>query len=70
VHLRWLGNPILGDPVYGAADKLFPNASLMLHSKSLAITLSGGTEQRIFSSEIPSRFNEVIEKLDRMNSNG
>jgi 23S rRNA pseudouridine1911/1915/1917 synthase len=70
VHLRWLGNPILGDPIYGAADKLFPNASLMLHSKSLAITLPGGTEQRIFSSEIPSRFNEVIKKLDRMNKNG
>jgi 23S rRNA pseudouridine1911/1915/1917 synthase len=70
VHLRWLGHPILGDTVYGAADKLFPNASLMLHSKSLAITLPCETEQRVFSSEMPQRFNEVIEKLERMNKNG
>jgi 23S rRNA pseudouridine1911/1915/1917 synthase len=70
VHLRWLGNPILGDAVYGAADKLFPEVSLMLHSKNLAITLPLETEQRIFSSEMPLRFNEVIEKLDRMNTNG
>jgi 23S rRNA pseudouridine1911/1915/1917 synthase len=70
VHLRWLGHPILGDTVYGIADKLFPNASLMLHSKSLAITLPGETEQKIFSSEMPLRFSEVIEKLDRMSIDG
>jgi len=70
VHLRHIGHPILGDPIYGSADKLFPNASLMLHSKSLAIILPGKAEERIFSSQIPQRFTEVIEKLDRMNTNG
>jgi 23S rRNA pseudouridine1911/1915/1917 synthase len=69
VHLRHIGHPILGDPIYGNADKLFPNASLMLHSKSLAIILPGETEEKIFSSNIPQRFNEVIEKLDRMKTN-
>jgi hypothetical protein len=42
----------------------------MLHSKSLAIVLPGETEERVFSSQIPQRFTEVIEKLDRMNTNG
>jgi len=70
VHLRHIGHPILGDPIYGNADKLFPDASLMLHSKSLAIVLPGETEERVFSSQIPRRFTEVIEKLNRINTNG
>jgi 23S rRNA pseudouridine1911/1915/1917 synthase len=70
VHLRHIGCPILGDPIYGGADKLFPDASLMLHSKSLAIILPNETEERVFSSPIPQRFTAVIEKLDRINANG
>ena len=70
VHLRHIGCPILGDSVYGSADKLFPDASLMLHSKKLVITLAGEKEERIFYSPVPGRFTEVIEKLDRMNVNG
>jgi 23S rRNA pseudouridine1911/1915/1917 synthase len=63
VHLRHIGNPILGDPVYGYADKNFPHAPLMLHSKTLAIILPGETERRIFSSPLPERFLEIITKL-------
>ena len=54
---------ILGDPVYGYEDKLFPAASLMLHSKSLEITLPGETQRRVFSSALPQRFAEVVGKL-------
>jgi len=70
VHLRHIGCPILGDPVYGSEDKLFPGAALMLHSKKLVITLAGEKEERIFTSPAPDRFTEVIEKLDRINANG
>jgi len=70
VHLRHIGCPILGDPIYGSADKLFPDASLMLHSKSLAIILPSETEERVFSSPVPQRFTAVIEKLNRINANG
>jgi 23S rRNA pseudouridine1911/1915/1917 synthase len=64
VHLKHLGYPILGDPVYGRGDKYFPNASLMLHSKKLAIILPGENEERVFSSPVPQRFLAVIEKLN------
>ena len=70
VHMRHIGNPILGDPVYGRDDNIFPEASLMLHSKSLTIVLKSETERRIFSSTLPDRFSAVIEKLDRMNAHG
>jgi 23S rRNA pseudouridine1911/1915/1917 synthase len=66
VHLRHIGHPILGDPVYGSADKLFPALGLMLHSKSLMITLPGKTSADIFSSDMPLRFKTVIEKLNKV----
>jgi 23S rRNA pseudouridine1911/1915/1917 synthase len=63
VHLKHIGHPILGDSVYGYADKNFPGAALMLHSKTLAIVLPGETERRVFSSALPGRFTEIIAKL-------
>jgi len=64
VHLRYLGHPITGDPVYGIADPLFPRASLMLHSRSLAITLPGETAPRKFKAPLPQRFIEAMRFLD------
>jgi len=64
VHLKFLGHPILGDPVYGSADKHFPDATLMLHSRNLAITLIGEKEERVFTSPLPDRFYAVMEKLN------
>jgi 23S rRNA pseudouridine1911/1915/1917 synthase len=72
VHLLHIGHSILGDPVYGCGEKRFsnvliPNASLMLHSKSLAITLPGEIRKRVFSSPVPERFKNVIQFLDTHN---
>jgi len=65
VHLRHIGHPVLGDPIYGftgaAAD-----AGLMLHSRSLAITLPGETEQRVFKAPLPERFREFIKNSSRI----
>jgi len=71
VHMRFLGHPILGDSVYGCDDKKFKDASLMLHSKKLEITLPREEKARVFSSNVPERFLEVIKKLDReLSGNG
>jgi len=75
VHLRHIGNPVLGDPIYHCKEKRFSNAlifetSLMLHSKSLAITLPGESERRIFTSAMPERFIDIIKKLDNINLSG
>ena len=67
VHLRHLGHPILGDSVYGHEDKYFPDARLMLHSKSLEITLPEKTEAEFFFSPVPERFSEVMQKLNKVN---
>jgi 23S rRNA pseudouridine1911/1915/1917 synthase len=65
VHMKYLGYPILGDPVYGREDKYFPGASLMLHSKSLEITLPYETKPRVFSTPLPQRFLSIMEILDK-----
>jgi 23S rRNA pseudouridine1911/1915/1917 synthase len=64
VHLRYLGHPIVGDPLYGFADSLFPTATLMLHARSLAIILPDEDKERIFKAPLPERFTAMIRFLD------
>ncbi|MCL2557502.1 MAG: RluA family pseudouridine synthase, partial [Treponema sp.] len=65
VHLRHIGCPILGDPIYGRKDTLFPDATLMLHARSLAIALpSEPGEPSEFKAPAPRRFAEIIRRLD------
>jgi 23S rRNA pseudouridine1911/1915/1917 synthase len=66
VHLRHLGHPVMGDTIYGFTDAGFPNASLMLHSKSLAITLPDESEQRVFKAPLPERFTMMIKLLTNL----
>ncbi len=39
VHMKYLGCPILGDPLYGKKDDLFPGSTLKLHARRLGIRL-------------------------------
>lgn len=55
VHLKYLGHPILGDPVYG--NKEAPR--LYLHAKELEITLPGGV-RRTFEAKVPQEFEDVF----------
>jgi 23S rRNA pseudouridine1911/1915/1917 synthase len=64
VHLRFIGCPVLGDKVYGFNDRLFPDASLMLHARRLAITLPGNLERTVFTSPVPERFKRIVRCLN------
>jgi 23S rRNA pseudouridine1911/1915/1917 synthase len=67
VHLKYLGNPVLGDPIYGRRDSVFPHAALMLHAKSLSLVLPpcGLTPsvKETFRTLLPERFREIIRSL-------
>ena len=73
VHLKYLGNPIVGDSMYNPMyevnrknrDKNFPTSTLMLHALSLAIVIPGETEQRLFKAPVPERFKTVMAELNR-----
>ena len=66
VHMKYLGCPIVGDPVYNKVDPIFPDATLMLHSKLLQITLPGEDKPRTFITPTPKRFLEMEKKLKQM----
>ena len=55
VHMKYLGHPILGDPVYGneKADRLY------LHARELEITLPSG-ERKTFKAKVPKEFSNVL----------
>lgn len=55
IHLSYIGCPIIGDPLYGTESA----ARMMLHAKSLAISMPNG-EKKTFTSKVPHVFNEVI----------
>ncbi len=59
VHMRHIGHPIIGDPVYGKPDPRFP---LLLHSHSLTITLPGDEEPRTFRAPLPERFRKFFQE--------
>jgi 23S rRNA pseudouridine1911/1915/1917 synthase len=71
VHMKRLGTPILGDPLYGRRDERFPEATLMLHARSLSIVLPGESAARTFLSPVPDRFRLLLRQLQSFSpSNG
>ena len=63
VHSKYLGCPILGDPIYGKKDSLFTDATLMLHARTLKIMLPFSSHYSRFDAPIPIRFKKVIKTL-------
>ena len=59
VHLKYIGTPILGDPVYGSGKKA---KRLYLHASKLEITIPGtlNNERKTFVSELPAEFKDVF----------
>ena len=66
VHMQHIGNPLLGDPLYGRKGQL-PSAwrplistlkGQMLHAQTLGFNHPNG-QRMSFSSELPSQFNDI-----------
>lgn len=65
VHLRHLGCPIVGDPVYSRPDPRFPGATLMLHALRLGVRLPGAEAPSVFTAPLPDRFRVLLRRLAR-----
>ena len=63
VHLLSTGHPVLGDPVYGRRDHLFPGAGLMLHAYSLTMRIPGREEPVTFRSPLPDDMKRVLRDI-------
>ena len=63
VHMKHLGHPVCGDPIYGS-PRGAKVPRLMLHAWSLAFTHPRTGERMTFTAELPEAF------LAGMRSNG
>jgi 23S rRNA pseudouridine1911/1915/1917 synthase len=61
VHLRYLGHPVLGDDVYGAASELIARPAL--HAHTLAFDHPATGERLKFVSPLAADIQEAIERL-------
>lgn len=59
VHMKYLGHPILGDPVYGDGQGGGLARRLYLHAGELEIVLPSG-EKKVFTAELPQEFADVF----------
>ena len=66
VHMKYIGCPIVGDSIYNKVDPIFPDATLMLHSKLLEINIPGVEKTKTFITPTPERFLKLEQKLKRM----
>ena len=65
VHMKYIGHPILGDPIYGVKDPRFSDATLMLHAYSLELDHPVSGERMHFEAPLPERFSRIIDRLSQ-----
>jgi 23S rRNA pseudouridine1911/1915/1917 synthase len=70
VHMKSIGHPITGDPLYGTKTTLFPLDGQFLHAKTLGLTHPVTHELMTFDSELPERFKAALEKIERRDHSG
>ncbi len=63
VHAKYLGHPVVGDPLYGGSNAFGLDGQL-LHACKLTITHPRTGEEMTFRSPLPEHFKAVIDLLD------
>ena len=65
VHSSHIHHPIVGDEVYGGSTALYKNGQL-LHARQLVLTHPISGEGMTFEAELPDYFENVLEKLRKL----
>lgn len=69
VHSKFIGHPIVGDPVYGYKNQKFNLNGQVLHAVKLELTHPATGERMTFTAPLPDYFLNVLTKLDNKKSN-
>lgn len=64
VHTKYLGHPVVGDPVYGYKTQKFKLNGQLLHAFKLELTHPRSGERMTFEAPLPDYFQAVLAKLD------
>lgn len=65
VHCKYIGHPIVGDPVYGYEKQKFKLNGQLLHAWKLELTHPSTGERMSFEAPLPDYFQVVLQKLDK-----
>lgn len=65
VHCKYIGHPIVGDPVYGYEKQKFKLHGQLLHAWKLELTHPSTGERMSFEAPLPDYFQAVLQKLDK-----
>lgn len=65
VHCRYMGHPIVGDPVYGSKKQKFELKGQLLHAFRLSLDHPRTGERMTFESPLPAHFKRVLDILEK-----
>lgn len=65
VHCKYIGHPIVGDPVYGYEKQKFKLNGQLLHAWKLELSHPSTGERMSFEAPLPDYFQAVLQKLDK-----
>lgn len=63
VHAKWLGHPVVGDPVYGFHKQKFALRGQLLHAWKLEFIHPTTHKKMEFEAPLPTYFCDVLDKL-------
>lgn len=66
VHMKYIGHPLVGDPLYGPKKTIKGNGQF-LHAGKLGFVHPMTEKLLIFEAPLPKIFQECLEKLDKTN---
>ena len=64
VHFKYIGHPVVGDPIYGPRKTIGENGQF-LHAKTLGFTHPKTNEFISFDSELPQYFSDYLAELEK-----
>lgn len=68
VHMKSIGHPLAGDPLYGPR-KTLPGKGQYLHARVLGFKHPRTGKQLLFTAPLPDYFQRMLDHLDRIDSN-
>lgn len=68
VHMKSIGHPLVGDPLYGPR-KTLPGAGQYLHARLLGFKHPRTGKEMVFTTPLPDYFQKMLDKLDKTDSN-
>ena len=65
VHAKYIGHPVVGDPLYGFHRQKFDLKGQLLHAYKLILTHPTTGERMEFTAPLPDYFQSLLDKLGR-----